>query len=128
MRFLLDTCVFLWLQADPEQVPEGLLTQFVQPSNTLYLSAASAWEISNGWASGQLTLPVHPSIYISDRRGRSGVESLAVSEDAMLQLSNLPPIHEDVIDRILVCQAIVEGLTLASPNPVLRRYPVRVQW
>lgn len=128
MRFLLDTCSFLWLQAEPDRIPAPLLEQFRQPANDLFLSAASAWEIAEAWAAGQITLPEHPSVYIPSRRERSGVQPLAVSEEAMLQLANLPPTHRDTVDRILVCQAIVDGLTLATPNPVMRRYPVRVQW
>lgn len=128
MRFLLDTCSFLWLQAEPDRIPAPLLDQFRLPANDLFLSAASAWEIAEAWAEGQITLPEHPSVYIPSRRELSGIQPLAVSEEAMLQLANLPPAHQDTVDRILVCQAIVDGLTLASPNPVMRRYPVRVQW
>jgi PIN domain nuclease of toxin-antitoxin system len=128
MKFLLDTCSFLWLQSEPDRIPSPLLDQLRAPANELFLSAASSWEIAEAWSAGQVTLPEHPSVYIPSRRQISGVEALAVSEEAMLQLANLPVIHNDTVDRILICQAIVEGLTLVSPNPVLRRYPVRVQW
>jgi PIN domain nuclease of toxin-antitoxin system len=96
--------------------------------NELYLSAVSAWEIAVKWAAGRLTLPEEPSVWIPSRREQNGVEALPVTEEATVQVTKLPALHKDPFDRMLVCQAIAEGMVVVTPDPLIRQYPVRVFW
>jgi PIN domain nuclease of toxin-antitoxin system len=96
--------------------------------NELYLSAVSVWEIAVKWAARRLALPEEPAIWIPRRRAENGIETLPVTEEAATQLPKLPPLHRDPFDRMLVCQAITEGLQIVSPDPLIRQYPVRVFW
>lgn len=99
-----------------------------EPSNGLYLSAISVWEIVSKHAAGKLELSETPEGLVSSYREDSGIHALPFSEEAALMLSQLPPIHRDPFDRMLICQAIVEGLTILTPDPLIRQYPVRTYW
>lgn len=128
MRLLLDTCTFLWLNGDPDRLPARVLEACQSDTDELFLSAASAWEIAVKWSAGRLALPEEPRIWIPDRRGRNGIAPLPVTEDSATCLARLPPLHKDPFDRMLVCQAICEGLAIVTPDPLIRQYPVRVVW
>jgi PIN domain nuclease of toxin-antitoxin system len=61
-------------------------------------------------------------------RERHGIESLAIDEESALHVSRLPGIHRDPFDRMIVAQAIVHGLTILTPDPLVTRYPGRTTW
>jgi len=88
----------------------------------------SVWEIAVKWAARRLVLPEEPTVWIPRRRTQNGIEALPVTEDAAAQMSKLPPLHKDPFDRMLVCQAITEGLQVVTPDHLIRQYPVRVLW
>ena len=79
-------------------------------------------------ALGKLPLPESPEKYVPSQRVARGIEPLALSEEAALQLPKLPPLHRDPFDRMLVCQALVGGLTVVTPDADIARYPVRTLW
>lgn len=128
MRLLLDTCTFLWLNGDIERLPRTVREAFESTENDLYLSVVSVWEIAVKWAAGRLTLPDEPSVWVPSRREQNGIASLAVTEEAAIQATKLPALHKDPFDRMLVCQAISEGMALVTPDPLIRQYPVLVIW
>jgi PIN domain nuclease of toxin-antitoxin system len=61
-------------------------------------------------------------------RRRHGIEALPLDEESTLQVALLPGLHRDPFDRMLVCHAIVHGLTLLTPDERVRQYPVRTAW
>lgn len=97
-------------------------------ANDVYLSSVSSWEICTKHSLGRLPLPETPEEFIPEQRERHGIESLPLDEEATLQLPRLPQLHRDPFDRMLVCQAIVHGLAIATPDRDLRRYPIRLVW
>jgi PIN domain nuclease of toxin-antitoxin system len=125
---LLDTCTFLWVLSGDARLSARAAQAFSDPENDVFLSAASAWEISIKVALGKLELPEHPADYIPAQRERHGIEPLPIGEGAALLSARLPEIHRDPFDRILVCQALDLGMTLVSPDPILRKYPVKILW
>lgn len=128
MRILLDTCTFLWLQLDPRMVPESLRRVLMLPDTRRYFSAAAAWEIAVKWANGKLVLPCPPDEFVRRARAEGMIESVPVSEAAVLLVAKLPKFHNDPFDRIQISQAIDLGLALATPDPVIRQYAVRTIW
>lgn len=128
MILLLDTCTFLWMISGDARLSSRAATAIVSPDNEVYLSAASTWEIAVKYSLGKLELPEEPAEYIPRQRERHGVEPLAIGEGATLLSARLPDVHRDPFDRMLVCQALDLNLTLVSPDPVLRKYPVKVMW
>ena len=128
MRLLLDTCTFLWLAIDDPKLSKKARRLVVDPDNEVFLSAASAWEIAIKHGLGQLPLPERPTEYVRSRREALMIEPAPFDENAATHVALLPPIHRDPFDRALVAQAIVSGLCLVTPDPVMRRYPAPVVW
>jgi len=120
VRILLDTHILLWWMEDSPRLSGSLKAAIAEPQNTVYLSAASIWEIS-----------------IKSRRGKVSVSgdfletvlaqdflTLAITPQHAWAERRLPEIHGDPFDRILLAQALVEGLALATADDVMRGYPV----
>jgi PIN domain nuclease of toxin-antitoxin system len=128
MKLLLDTCTFLWIVAGAPEISDRARIAFTAPDNEVYLSAVSAWEIAVKHGLGRLPLPAPPSDFVPEMRQRHQIASLALCEDATLLLGKLPAIHRDPFDRMLICQATVDGLVLLTPDQQIASYPVRTLW
>ena len=128
MRILLDTCTFLWLILEAPELSAKARDAFTDPANDVFLSAVSAWEIAVKHSLGRLPLPEAAGRFIPQQREAHGVEPLPLSEEAALHVAKLPPLHADPVDRLLVCQALIDGLTVLTPDEAIARYPVRVMW
>lgn len=128
MNFLLDTCTFLWIISDDPQLSKAAKINFKDSANQVYLSSISIWEIMVKHQLGKLPLPEKPAKYLPQVRESHGIRKLELSEDACLKLTSLPEIHKDPFDRMLICQALVENLTLLTPDPLIQQYPVNYFW
>ena len=128
MRLLLDTCAFLWIAWDDPHLSPQARALFQDPSNELFLSSVSAWEISVKHALGKLPLPEAPERMIPRLREVYGIHPLALEEAAIFGVVRLPDLHRDPFDRMLVCQAIAHGMVILTDDPMIRRYPVRCVW
>jgi len=122
LRFLLDTHCWLWMQVSPERIPEQAREQLTDPESSLFLSAASSWEIAIKWALGRLPLPQPPEKYIPSCLERQGVLGLPIQHRHTLYMANLPSHHRDPFDRLLLAQAQVEKLTLVTADEKLVAY------
>lgn len=128
MDLLLDTCTFLWVAADAPDLSTAAREAFQDPGNTVYLSSVSCWEIALKNTLGRLPLPSAPEVYIPSLRRRHGIERLPLDEEAALHLARLPSLHGDPFDRMLVCQALVGGMVVLTPDKAITQYPVRFLW
>lgn len=128
MRLLLDTCTFLWLILDHPRLSATAREALSNPEHEVLLSAASAWEIAVKQALGKLALPEPAERYLPRKRTQHAIESLALDEESTLQARSLVQLHRDPFDRLLVCQAIIHGLVIATPDEAIRQYPVRTVW
>ncbi len=98
------------------------------PSNEIYISPISAWEIGVKHSLGKLSLPVGPAIFIPRETRRHRIASWPLNGNAALAASGLPMLHKDPFDRLLVGQAMVDGLTLLTPDPLVKQYSVPTLW
>ncbi len=128
MRVLLDTCTFLWIAIDAPELSERARDVYRSSENDVFLSSVSTWEIAVKHGLGRLPLPESAETYIPALRQRHGIAPLALSEEATLYLGRLPALHRDPFDRMLVCQAIVEGMVLLTPDESITRYSIRSMW
>jgi PIN domain nuclease of toxin-antitoxin system len=128
VKILLDTATFLWAVTDARDLSKDARELFSDPENEIYLSSVSAWEISVKHALGKLPLPESPIKFVPAQRKEHGVEALDLDEEAALHLNRLPVLHKDPFDRMLVCQAIVQGLVLLTPDKLITQYAVRTAW
>jgi PIN domain nuclease of toxin-antitoxin system len=128
VRLLLDTCTFLWIVTDAPELSRRVRALFTDPANEVFLSTVSAWEIAVKQSLGRFDLPDQPERYVSSQREAHGIEPLALDEESALHLARLPALHRDPFDRMLVCQAIVHGLAIATPDLLVTQYPARTVW
>jgi PIN domain nuclease of toxin-antitoxin system len=128
LKLLLDTCTFLWIVSGSPELSEKARHLFVDPGNEVYLSAASVWEIIVKNRIGKLPLPEPPHDFILTWRLRHQIKSMAIDESSVFQLTRLPEYHRDPFDRILICQSIVNSMIILTPDPLIVKYPVRVEW
>jgi PIN domain nuclease of toxin-antitoxin system len=124
-KYLLDTCVFLWAVREPKRLSRHA-KRALESNAQLLLSPASAWEIIA--KSEKLKLYGVASNWIDTNRRSLMLDWLPIYGEHMLQLESLPPVHYDPFDRILIAQAIHEGVTLITPDEHIQGYPVEAFW
>jgi PIN domain nuclease of toxin-antitoxin system len=124
--FLVDTHVWLWIQADPGRLRDETRALAEDMANELLLSAASAWEIAIKYRIGKLPLPEPPAKYVPERMRRSGTTPLAVEPVHALRTSELPDHHSDPFDRLLVAQAQILRIPIITAYSQIEAYDVAV--
>ncbi len=120
LRLLLDTHTLIW--AAKEELRDDAHKMIEEVADSVFVSAATIWEIEIKQALGRLQAPGD----IIERVDKSGYERLPITFEHAREAGRLPLLHGDPFDRILVAQARVEGLTLASADTEIRRYDVPV--
>lgn len=128
MNLLLDTHAFLWFISDDAALSASARAAIMAAENQVWLSAASAWEITLKYGLGKLPLPEEPDRFIPAMRQRAGVDVLPIGEAEVCQVHKLPQLHRDPFDRILVAQAACHGLVIVTDDACIGRYPVRTLW
>jgi PIN domain nuclease of toxin-antitoxin system len=119
VRLLLDTHVLLWWDSGARLTREAI--RAIHEADTVYVSAASAWEIEIKRALGK----VEGDRTVATAVSECGFEELPVCIEHTEALRQLPALHRDPFDRLLAAQAIAESLTLVTRDPALLAYPVR---
>ena len=123
MNLLLDTHVFLWAVDNNPNLSPAAREAIVDGHNIVYVSAATAWEISIKQAIGKLRIP--QSDYLEELRLHR-LTPLSITTEHALAVENLPPHHKDPFDRMLIAQAQEEKLTLVTRDPRMKVYDVRI--
>lgn len=126
MNLLLDTHLLLWAASMPERLSNTARDLLLDPSNELVFSAASLWEVSIKRALGRTDFNVDPR-----RLWRmllvSGYRELPVTCEHTVAVLDLPPLHKDPFDRILVAQARTENLQLLTVDSAVANYGAGIQ-
>jgi PIN domain nuclease of toxin-antitoxin system len=128
MKALLDTHTFLWWNTDDGQLSALAREIIANGDNEIYVSAASAWEISIKAARGRLVLPEEPGAYIAKRLQVNHFQPLPIQISHAAQVYVLPRHHDDPFDRLLVAQAQMEKLALLTVDPDIQKYEVETVW
>ena len=126
MRLLLDTHLLLWAARPSPQLSSRARRLINDPDNELVVSAASLWEIAIKSALRRPNFRLDAPLF---RRNllNNGYDEMAVTGEHAVAVANLPPLHRDPFDRILVAQSIVEGITLLTSDPRVAQYPAPVR-
>lgn len=128
MRALLDTRTFLWWNGHEAKLSVRARRVIGDTRNEILLSVASAWEIALKAGRGRLDLPLPATRYVPERMGQDGFHPLDIQLSHVLEAAVLPHHHEDPFDRVLVAQAIAEGIPIITADEAIRRYAVRTIW
>ncbi|HEV7517108.1 MAG TPA: type II toxin-antitoxin system VapC family toxin [Thermoanaerobaculia bacterium] len=126
MRFLLDTHIFLWFIGGSERLRDPARTLLVDPENEALLSVASLWEIAIKVNLGKLTLERPFEELIPEQLSVAEIDRLPIRMEHLATLSKLSLYHRDPFDRLIIAQAIAEGVPVLSSDPEFRKYPVQV--
>ena len=126
MKLLLDTHIFLWFISGDARLPDRMRDAIRDPGNDVYLSVVSLWEIITKYKLGKLPLPQPPETYIPTQRIRHLITDLPLDEVSVTRLAQLPAIHRDPFDRMLICQALEQGLTIMTVDVTIPTYPVAI--
>ncbi len=126
MKVLLDTHIFLWFIIYDSRLSINVQNIIRDPNNEIYLSVVSIWEAIIKYQLGKLPLPESPEIYFPKHRDRHQILNLDLDESSVAQLAKLPLLHCDPFDRMLICQALENGLAIATVDAAIRKYFVKV--
>jgi PIN domain nuclease of toxin-antitoxin system len=122
VKLLLDTHLLLWAAVEPQRLTKPARALLENPDNELLFSAISLWEVVIKNSLGR------PDFHLDARLLRRGLldngyTELPVTSEHTVATSDLPQIHKDPFDRLLVAQAIVEGILLLTVDPLVAKYP-----
>jgi PIN domain nuclease of toxin-antitoxin system len=120
VRLLIDTHILLWADERPLTIAPKLRAAMLDPANDIFVSAASVWEIAIKRASGKLRFdrPIVEAV------ASLGFELLPISAAHAEYAGRLPPHHNDSFDRMLIAQAMLEGMVLGTQDAMARPYGV----
>ncbi|MCB1674044.1 MAG: type II toxin-antitoxin system VapC family toxin [Moraxellaceae bacterium] len=124
MRLLLDTHIFLWFISGHARLSPQLVEILRNPQHQIFVSVISIWECTIKQQLGKLPLPAPAPIYLPLQREKHQFHSLEISEFSLKHLYNLPSIHRDPFDRMLISQALANQLTLVSEDNAIAAYSV----
>ena len=120
---LLDTCVLLWLAADPAAISARAADLIDSTPEGLFVSAISAFEVGQKAAARKLFLPCPVDEWFAAMVQREGLHEIPVSGVIAARATLLPPIHGDPFDRLLIATAQAHRLKLLTPDLTIRKYP-----
>ena len=122
MRLLLDTHILIWLAADIGLIPARLRSLIEDSENELLFSPASIWETAIKQGKGRPDFQADPYL-LRTLLLENGYIELPINGEHAIAIAGLPPLHKDPFDRILVAQAITEGVPLVTVDKMVLQYP-----
>ena len=122
---IIDTHILLWLLSEPEKLTAT--AKKILREDELYISMASLWEIAIKQSNGKLDLPFSPEELYAICLERD-IQVKQILPSHLNQLKNLPKIHNDPFDRLIICQSIAENIPILTHDGKIPLYPVKTAW
>ena len=127
MKYLIDTHVIIWLAKNSHEVPRRIKELIEQPENEIYICSVSLWEIAIKVSLGKLDLELPLDKLLFDIKN-AGFHTLQVEDEYLSQLQELPYIHKDPFDRLIISTALVEDLVLITIDENIQKYDIPWVW
>jgi PIN domain nuclease of toxin-antitoxin system len=124
MKVLVDSHIFLWWAVDKPALSRRARKVLEEPSNNLLFSVASAWELALKLDRLELSDRFEPLLQAGIRE--LGLTILGIELRHVIYSGSLPWIHRDPFDRMLICQALLEGVPILTADEKIKQYPVEV--
>lgn len=128
MKYLLDTAVWLWSTNAVDKIGDAARKIIADGSQEIYLSAATAWELSIKMRLGKLQFPVPPSSSVPAFMAKQGLRPLAISHAHAVKVYDLPLHHNDPFDRLIIAQALAEEMVILTSDWAFKKYAVELVW
>jgi len=129
VRYLLDTNILVWTLGYPDRLPDAAAEILADRDPDIWFSAVNIWEIGIKYRLGRADFDLNPHVARASTLSL-GFTELAVDGAHAAAAADLPPIHQDPFDRLLVAQALLTGSTLLTSDSTVARYqgPIRLVW
>lgn len=128
MNLLFDTHSFLWWNDITQAIPARVLAACQDTGNSLYLSVVSVWEIQIKQQIGKLHIQTPLMKIIQEQSKVNRLRIPPIRLEHALAIDQLPLLHRDPFDRLLVAQAVTENLTLLSGDRLIQQYGFSILW
>lgn len=128
MKVLLDTCSLVWLCSEPDSLSKAATDIIEDADVELHVSPISMWEMMLKHQMGRYDFKRDPEKILEEACDRYGLTWLPFTNTAAYHSLRLPLLHRDPFDRMLVCQALIEGASILTPDKHIERYSVRTIW
>ena len=128
MKLLLDTHALLWFIGNNPELSKASRQSIEDPANDKFVSAVSLWEIAIKISLEKLKLPRPFGEVFPHQLEVNGFELLPISCGQLTQLASLPFHHRDPFDRLLIAQAMADGMIIVIRDPEFSKYPANVLW
>jgi PIN domain nuclease of toxin-antitoxin system len=128
VNLLLDTHVLIWMASNPERLTATVTELLLDNDNTLHLSAVSLWEMQIKARLGKLDMGFSVKECWDEQRELNGIGLLLIEPRHIWRLNDLPDVHRDPFDRLLICQAQCEELTLVTKDRKIALYDLATLW
>ncbi len=122
MKLLLDTHIVVWWGEGSPRLAPAIRAAVTDPANEVFVSAVFWWELAIKASKGHLAIPLG----LRQRLRQDGFRDLPITAEHALGVARLPALHRDPFDRLLIAQALAEGLVLVTHDDILTRYDVPV--
>ncbi len=127
MKLLLDTHAFIWFVENDENLPHNLKIEIEKPTNEIYVSLVSLWEIAVKVSLNKLSMSIDiPSLI--NKIDACGFLILPIFSEHIVLVSSLPFHHRDPFDRMLIAQTLCEKITIVSKDGFFSEYGVELLW
>ncbi|MBF0411740.1 MAG: type II toxin-antitoxin system VapC family toxin [Desulfamplus sp.] len=127
MNLLIDTHTLLWLFSNDDRLSQKALIAIENPNNNIFVSIAAFWEIAIKLSLFKLVLDI-PFERLFSESDKMDIKILNINKQHLLCLKELPFIHRDPFDRIIISQSIVEDYTLVSVDRIFNQYKIKILW
>lgn len=128
MNVLLDTVALYRAATSPESLPKAARSALEEPSNTLFVSLVSAWEMAIKASLGKLPLPCPVEQFFAQSSLDLLADTLGLELSAVARVAQLPPHHRDPFDRLIIAQALMGGHSIVTSDARFSAYGVNVIW
>jgi PIN domain nuclease of toxin-antitoxin system len=128
MRLLLDTHTLIWFFAGDSQLSNTARILIEDEDNNKLVSTASIWEMAIKQSKGKLNLSLPLDEYIAQKLSLEDFNLLNINLDHLSQIVSLPFYHKDPFDRLLIAQAIMEGIPILSKDSAFDAYSINRLW
>ncbi len=128
MKFLLDTHVIIWYTLNAVKIPTSTLDIIKEINNSIYISQVSIWEMQIKYNLGKLELPLTIKELIETQQKSNAFQLLKIKNTHLWNLDNLPSLHKDPFDRLLISQSMSEQLNLITADTKIQDYEIQTLW
>ena len=128
MKYLLDTHAFLWFVMDDKRISTHAQSIIKDSKNEIFFSSASAWELAIKVKLNRLKIKGNLEPFIVEQLSTNNIVPLSITIYHSLYTEQLPQIHKDPFDRMIIAQSVVENLQLISTDKDIRKYKVATVW